>query len=103
MLKRLLAGLLCLLLLPLGVSAEEAAADPVMEKKTFPHLYVYDKKDQPAEEEMNLYFADGGDIPYVALSEYIPLLAKVACEAKYSRLSHLQRHSSFTRTPLGDV
>ena len=43
MLKRILAGLLCLLLLPLGVSAEEAAAGPVMEKKTFPHLYVYDK------------------------------------------------------------
>lgn len=78
MLKRFLAGLLCLLLLPLAVYAEEAAASPVMEKKTFPHLYVYDKKDEPAEEQMNLYFTDGGDIPYAALSEYVPFLNRVA-------------------------
>lgn len=25
---------------------------------------------------MNLYFVDGGDIPYVALSEYMPLLSE---------------------------
>ena len=80
--KKMITLLLVLMLLPLYVFAEEpagkSAAPHVMEKKTYPHLYVYDKRDEPAEEEMNLYFADGGDIPYVALSEYVPFLSRLA-------------------------
>ena len=72
----------------LGCAAAEEAKAPeehTVEKRTYPHIWHYDQFETESvyEGEMNLYFVDGGDIPYVALSEYIPLLAKVACEAKY--------------------
>jgi len=31
---------------------------------------------------MNLYFMDGGDIPYVALSEYMDFLSRLYSEVK---------------------
>lgn len=88
--KRLLTLLLALMLLPLYALAEEPAAESavthVMEKKTYPHLYVYDDKDEVTEEEMNLYFADGGDIPYVALSEYVPLISRLASRIREAEI-----------------
>ena len=82
MMKRFAAVLMILLLLPLAAFAE--AAEPTaapqahtVEKKTYPHVFVYDSDAEPTEEEMNLYFVDGGDIPYVALSEYIPFLTRL--------------------------
>ena len=90
MMKKMITLLLALIFLPLCAFAEEpageAAARPVMEKKTFPHLYVYDKEDEPAEEEMNLYFADGGDIPYAALSEYVPFLNRLVNRVREAEL-----------------
>ena len=39
---------------------------------TYPYLRQFsDEEKDPTESEMTLYFVDGGDIPYVALSEYM--------------------------------
>ena len=81
MMKKIFAVLLTLLLLPhVAFAAEPADSVPevhTVEKKTVPHIYVYREQDEPVEEEMHLYFVDGGDIPYVALSEYIPFLTRL--------------------------
>lgn len=43
-----------------------------MEGVTYPYLRQFsDEEKDPTESEMTLYFVDGGDIPYVALSEYM--------------------------------
>lgn len=71
-----------------------------MEKKTYPHVYVYNDEDEPAEEEMNLYFVDGGDIPYAALSEYIPFLVRLINSVKECDLpmsiTYMEEDGSFS-------
>ena len=47
-----------------------------VEKKTVPYVTDFGK-DGRKESETNIYFVDGGDIPYVALSEYMPFLSEV--------------------------
>ena len=47
-----------------------------VEKKTVPYVSDFGK-DGRKESEANIYFVDGGDIPYVALSEYMPFLSEV--------------------------
>ena len=43
---------------------------------TYPYLLQFtDAEKYPAESEMTLYFVDGGDIPYVSLSEYMSFLS----------------------------
>ena len=72
MMKRVFAAFMALLLLPLFAFAEETAAVPethTVEKRTYPHVYVYNTVDEPAEEEMNLYFMDGGIDPDVILTD----------------------------------
>ena len=58
-------------------AAEEAPAGHAIEKKTFPHLYCFHEKTEPKTGEINLYFIDGGDVPYVALSEFLPVLTEM--------------------------
>ena len=82
-----LAFLLAAMMVLGSAAAEEAKtpAEHTVEKKTYPHIWHYDEYEMESvyEGEMNLYFVDGGDIPYVALSEYFPLLVKASCEAKF--------------------
>ena len=84
---RLAAFVLAIALLPLyGAAAEtQAPAEHTVEKRTYPHLWHYDQYEEDGvnEGEINLYFVDGGDIPYTALSEYLPFLAKIISEAEF--------------------
>ena len=100
-LRKWIALLLALLMLPLAVFAEtvtetepeeaateeapteEAAAeetapgDPAthtVEGHTYPYLRSFDDE-EIVESEMTLYFIDGSDVPYVALSEYMVFFA----------------------------
>ena len=78
--KKLYLALLPLLLLSLTVTvqAEPAGnnnASHTVEGKTYPYLLQIMEGEEPKEDEMTLYFVDGGDIPYVALSEYLPFLS----------------------------
>ena len=87
-LTKLTALLTVLVLLPVCVLAEAANAPEdrthTIEKKTFPHLWCYSELEdtETSEGEMNLYFVDGGDIPYVALSEYVEFLTNLYSEVK---------------------
>jgi len=58
-------------------SSQGSGAGAKVEQKAFPLLFQIDEDAAPEEGEMNLYFVDGGDIPYVALSEYMPLFGKI--------------------------
>lgn len=48
-----------------------------MEKKTVPLVFQKDEDTKPVESEMNLYFANGGDVPYVAVSEFMPFFGSI--------------------------
>ena len=56
-------------------SAENDNTSHTVEGKTYPRLLQMLDGEEPKEDEMTLYFVDGGDIPYVALSEYMPFLS----------------------------
>ena len=44
---------------------------------TYPYLLQAEKDGEVIESEATLYFIDGGDIPYVKLSEYMPILSDI--------------------------
>ena len=73
---RITAFLLAFLMLPLCAFAEETA-EYTLEAKTFSLRQCLDDKVEPAESEMTLYFVNGGDIPYVKLSEYLVFLRRL--------------------------
>lgn len=77
-LMRLFSAMMALAMLTgCAALAEPAEADaPAVEGITYPYLrqFTDDEKD-PVESEMKLYFVDGGDIPYAALSEYMTFLS----------------------------
>ena len=94
-LAKLAALLTALVLLPVCALPETAntpedQTNIIIEKKTFPHLWCYNKKDggKVSEGEMNLYFMDGGDIPYVALSEYMDFLSRLYSEVKKADIAY---------------
>ena len=58
-------------------SSQGGGAGAKVEQKAFPLLFQAEENATPEEGEMNLYFVNGGDIPYVALSEYMPLFGKI--------------------------
>ena len=82
---KLLVALLALTLLlscaALAEPAEAPAETPegyTVTGNTYPFLLQFsDAQGEPFENEMNLYFVNEGDIPYVALSEYIQYLAEL--------------------------
>lgn len=100
MMKKILAILMSMLLLPQAAfAAESVDFDPEaysVEKKTVPHVYIYREQDEPVEEKMNLYFVNGGDIPYVALSEYIPFLTRLLSVDEESEIPMEISHSDTT-------
>ncbi len=80
--KKHLVSLACLFLAlvlacPASFAEAGGSAAYTIEKKTFPYLYCFLDGTEPATSEMNLYFVNGGDVPYVALTEFIPVLAEM--------------------------
>ena len=80
--KKHLFSLICLLLAltlawPAAFAETGETAAYAIEKKTYPYLYCFAEKTEPWTSEMNLYFVNGGDVPYVALTEYIPVMAEM--------------------------
>ena len=73
---RMTALLLAFLMLPLFTFAEETAVY-ALEAKAFPLRQCLDDEKEPAESEMTLYFVNGGDVPYVKLSEYMVFLRRL--------------------------
>ena len=77
---KLVAWMLVLALLfaiPCAYAAEGESPAQTLEMKTYPFLYCFSEGDEASECEMNLYFVNGGDVPYVALSEFLPVLAEM--------------------------
>lgn len=71
---------LCLALFlafPLAFAETGETAAYAIEKTTYPYLYCFEEDTEPVIGEMNLYFMDGGDVPYVALTEFLPVLAEM--------------------------
>ena len=71
---------LCLALFlacPAAVAEAGGTAGAAIEKKIYPYLYCFEENGEPVTSEMNLYFMDGGDVPYVALTEFLPVLAEM--------------------------
>ena len=79
LLSLMLALLLLLSLAPASALAEEKLPGEkpdsyAVEAVTYPYLWYYANDTEPKESEMTLYFVNGGDIPYVALNEYMAYL-----------------------------
>ena len=80
--KKHLFSLTCFLLAlilacPSAFAESGGTADYAIEKKTYPYLYCFEKDTEPVTSEINLYFMNGGDVPYVALTEFIPVLTEM--------------------------
>ena len=80
--KKHLISLICLMLAlilacPAVFAENGGTADDAVEKKTFPFLYCFAEGAEPSSGEMNLYFMNGGEVPYVALTEFIPVLSEM--------------------------
>ena len=56
--------------------AEDGKVEVAVEGATYPYVKEFPKAKGPQEGEATIYFVEGGDIPYVALSEYMPLLSE---------------------------
>ncbi len=67
----LIASLMVLVLA--GCSTESTT----IEAKTYPMRIQLDSAKDPVSDEINLYFINGGDVPYVALSEYMPFVGTI--------------------------
>ena len=83
--KRLFSLILLLVFvlsaLPLYAGAESAApAARTLEGKVYPCLRALRSDDEVTESEITLYFADGGDIPYVSLADFMDLFVQVQLE-----------------------
>ena len=67
--KKHLFSLICLLLAlilscPAAFAETGEPATYAIEKKTYPYLYCFEEDTEPVTSEMNLYFVNGGDVPY---------------------------------------
>jgi len=51
------------------------ASEITVEKKTYPYVKAFDPDSE--ESSIDLYFIDGGDIPYVAVSEYMSFYSDI--------------------------
>ena len=85
--KRILAGAVSLALaLSFLAPCAFAAAEPeyVLERKTVPMRIQTSVQEEIRDTEVNLYFFNGGDIPYVALSEYMPFVGDIYKDDRFS-------------------
>lgn len=76
-----------------------------VEAKTFPMRIQLSGEPEPTSTEITLYFVNGGEIPYVALSEYMPLVGKIYKDdtigipaAEYEITHPLSNRTFVTRT-----
>ena len=60
-----------------GCSQSGGTSGSQVEQKTFPLVLQKDSEEAVEESEMNLYFVDGGDVPYVAASEFLPFFGSL--------------------------
>lgn len=56
--------------------AENGKVEAAVEVQTYPCVKDFLKADGPSEGELSIAFVEGGDIPYVALTEYMPFLSE---------------------------
>ncbi|MCR5096583.1 MAG: hypothetical protein K6A70_07570, partial [Erysipelotrichaceae bacterium] len=102
--KILLVSFLCLLSLP-GCGTKSTSSGDTIEAKTYPFRIQLSSTLEVTESEINLYFVNGGDVPYVALSEYMPFVGSIYEDpdinipaAKYEITHPSEHHTLVTRT-----
>ena len=72
-----MAVVLCLTGCSGAQGGASSASGAKVEQKTYPFTFQKKLDAAPEESEMNLYFVNDGDVPYVALSEYLPFFGKI--------------------------
>ena len=85
------------------MSNDEEAISYTIEGKTYPMQRCFDDAEEPVESDMTLYFINDGDIPYVRISDYIPLLTELFSasnkgEIEYSIITPGKIENTFTVT-----
>jgi len=85
------------------MSNDGEAIPYTIEGKTYPMQRCFDDEEEPVESDMTLYFINGGDIPYVRISDYIPLLTELFSasnkgEIEYSIITPGKIENTFTVT-----
>lgn len=93
-----------------GQAVDQAApATYTLEAKTFP-MRTELNRDGVKSREVTLYFVNGGDIPYVALTEYMPFVGEtykdddIKCPAAEYEITHpAENHTLVTRKDNGSA
>lgn len=71
-------------------NTQSTSANAKVEQQAFPFVFMPTDKAEPEEREMNLYFVDGGTVPYVALSEYMPFFGSLYENDESANLTALE-------------
>ncbi len=102
--KLLLASVLCMMSLT-GCGTQSTPSGDTIEAKTYPFRVQLTSFQNITESEINLYFVNGGDVPYVALSEYMPFVGSIYEDpdlnvpaAEYEITHPAEHHTVVTRT-----
>ena len=64
-------------------------------ENTYPYLLQAEQGGEVFESEVSLYFMDGGDIPYVRLSEYMPILSDIYRAVKMGEIGFEVKKDSY--------
>ena len=103
-LKKVLALVLSVVMVLslIGCGASQTASTTI-EGKTYPMQRCFDDSEEPVESDMTLYFINDGDIPYVRISDYFPLLTELFSalnkgEIEYSIITPGKIENTFTVT-----
>ena len=85
------------------MSNDEEAISYTIEGKTYPMQRCFDDSEEPVESDMPLFFINDGDIPYVRISDYFPLLTELFSalnkgEIEYSIITPGKVENTFTVT-----
>ena len=78
--KRIFADIVSVLMALLLLSPcafATAGSEYALEQKTVPMRIQTSVRNEISDSEVSLYFVNGGDIPYVALSEYMPFIGNI--------------------------
>ena len=90
-----------------GAGGQASGDKYTLEARTYPMRTELDRNGVK-EREITLYFVNGGDIPYVALTEYMPFVGEtykdddISCPAAEYEITHpVKGHTMVTRTDNG--